>query len=111
MVGIIDGHVRVTGFFEKTTDELLEERLVLDEHNIEYDILWRTTAAERPSFRKLYNRLNYVKLSREESAAWQQFDGVIHTSVRDQALLIRAAPAKRTAVIPTEVYTTPFRPT
>ena len=38
-------------------------RLVLDEHNIEYDILSRTTAAEgrryAPSMRKLYNWANY----------------------------------------------------
>ena len=45
-------------------------RLVLDEHNIEYDILWRTSSTERPSLRKLYSRVNYLKLRREERAAW-----------------------------------------
>jgi sugar transferase (PEP-CTERM/EpsH1 system associated) len=86
-------------------------RLVLDEHNIEYDILWRTTATERPSVRKLYNWANYLKLRREERAAWQQFDGITLTSERDERLLRRDAPGKRTAVIPNAVDTEFFRPT
>lgn len=85
-------------------------RLVLDEHNIEYDILWRTTAAERLSIRKLYNRVNYIKLRREERAAWQQFDGITLTSDRDAMLLHRDAPEKPTAVIPNAVDTELFRP-
>ena len=31
---------------------------------------------------KLYNRVNYLKLRREERAAWQQFDGITLTSER-----------------------------
>ena len=85
-------------------------RLVLDEHNIEYDILWRTTAAEPPSIRKLYNWANYLKLRREERAAWQQFDGITLTSERDEQLLHRATPAKPTAVIPNAVDTEFFQP-
>jgi sugar transferase (PEP-CTERM/EpsH1 system associated) len=85
-------------------------RLVLDEHNIEYDILRRTTAAERPSVRKLYNWANYLKLRREERAAWRQFDGVTLTSERDEGLLHRDAPEKRTAVIPNGVDTEFFHP-
>lgn len=85
-------------------------RLVLDEHNIEYDILRRTTSAERPSLRKLYNRINYLKLRREERAAWQQYDGVTLTSERDERLLRRDAPDKPTAVIPNAVDTDFFRP-
>ena len=88
--------------------------LVLDEHNIEYDILWRTTAAERrryaPSIRKLYNWANYLKLRREERAAWRQFDGITLTSERDERLLRRDAPEKRTAVIPNAVDTEFFQP-
>src|SRR5206468_2870362 len=84
-------------------------RLVLDEHNIEYDILRRTTSAERPSLRKLYNRINYLKLRREEQAAWQQFDGITLTSERDERLLRRDAPDKPTAVIPNAVDTDFFQ--
>jgi polysaccharide biosynthesis protein PslH len=85
-------------------------RLVLDEHNIEYDILRRTAGAERPSVRKLYNWANYLKMRREERAAWQQFDGITLTSERDERLLRRDAPDKRTAVIPNGVDTEFFRP-
>jgi len=85
-------------------------RLVLDEHNIEYDILWRTTAAERPSIRKLYNWANYLKLRREERAAWQRFDGITLTSERDEQLLRRDAPNTPTAVTPNAVDTDFFQP-
>jgi glycosyltransferase involved in cell wall biosynthesis len=85
-------------------------RLVLDEHNIEYDVLRRTTSAERPSLRKLYNWANYLKLRREELTAWRQLDGVTLTSERDEALLRRDAPETRTAVIPNAVDTDFFRP-
>jgi sugar transferase (PEP-CTERM/EpsH1 system associated) len=85
-------------------------RLVLDEHNIEYDILRRTAAAERPSIRKLYNWANSLKLRREERAAWQRYDGITLTSERDEQLLRRDAPEKRTAVIPNGVDTEYFRP-
>ena len=75
-------------------------RLVLDEHNIEYDILRRTTAAERPSPRKLYNWANYLKLRREERAAWQQFDGITLPPRETSSYCAATLPSKRTAVIP-----------
>jgi polysaccharide biosynthesis protein PslH len=80
-------------------------RLVLDEHNIEYDILWRTTTAEPTSARKIYSWVNYLKLRREERAAWRQFDGVTLTSDRDERMLRRDVPETRTGVIPNGVDT------
>ena len=85
-------------------------RLVLDEHNIEYDILRRTTTAEGASVRKLYSWVNYLKLRNEERAAWQKFDGVTLTSERDELVLRRDAPGTRTAVIPNGVDTAFFAP-
>ena len=85
-------------------------RLVLDEHNIEYDILFRTTTAERLTLRKLYSWVNYLKLRGEERAAWQQFDGVTLTSERDEMVLRRDASGTRTAVIPNGVDTEFFVP-
>ena len=85
-------------------------RRVLDEHNIEYDILRRTANAGRSPVRKVYNRANYLKLRREEQAAWQQYDGITLTSERDEAILRRYAPGKPTAVIPNGVDTEHFRP-
>ena len=87
---------------------------VLDEHNIEYDILRRTTAVEQrgyaPSIRKLYNWANFLKLRREERAAWQRFDGITLTSERDEQMLRLDAPGKQTAVIPNAVDTEFFQP-
>lgn len=85
-------------------------RHVLDEHNVEYDILRRTTAAERASPRKLYNWANYLKLRREERSAWQHFDGVTLTSERDAQIVRQEAPGTPTAVIPNGVDTEFFRP-
>ena len=66
-------------------------RLVLDEHNIEYDILRRS--AESGSLdRKVFNALNWRKLRREEVAAWRRFDGCTVTSVRDLRILQEKAP-------------------
>ena len=85
-------------------------RLVLDEHNIEYDILRRTTSAERASVRKIYSWVNFLKLRNEERAAWEQFDGVTLTSERDELVLCGDAPGTRTAVIPNGVDTEFFAP-
>lgn len=85
-------------------------RLVLDEHNIEYDVLRRTTATERPSIRKFYNWVNHLKLRCEERSAWHRADGITLTSERDEELVRQYASDKRTAVIPNAVDTEFFRP-
>lgn len=85
-------------------------KLVLDEHNIEYDILYRTYLAERGLGRKLYNYVDYLKLRREERRIWRKFDGCTLTSVRDEQLLRRDYPALPTTVVPNAVDTTFFRP-
>ncbi len=86
-------------------------RLVLDEHNIEYDVLWRTATSERLSVRKLYSWVNYLKFRREERAAWRRFDGVTLTSERDREIVRRDLPSKPAAVIPNGVDADLFRPT
>jgi glycosyltransferase involved in cell wall biosynthesis len=84
--------------------------LVLDEHNVEYDILRRTWAGGAAPARKLYNYVDYLKLRREERAAWRRFDGCALTSARDERLLRDAYPHARTAVVPNAVDTSAFRP-
>lgn len=84
--------------------------LVLDEHNIEYDILYRTYKAETQWVRRLYNYVNFLKLRREECAAWRRFDGCVLTSVRDQQMLQQELPTLPTAVVPNAVDTASFRP-
>jgi len=84
-------------------------RLVLDEHNVEYDILRRTANATRFD-RKVYNALNYRKLRREEIRAWRRFDGCAFTSERDEGLARGEVPNLRTAVIPNGVDVDAFKP-
>jgi glycosyltransferase involved in cell wall biosynthesis len=77
--------------------------VVLDEHNVEYDILKRTVGGAGGKFRLVYNALNWRKLAFEERAAWRRFHGVALTSRRDEALLNAEAPGVRTAVVPNGV--------
>jgi glycosyltransferase involved in cell wall biosynthesis len=85
-------------------------RIVLDEHNIEYDILRRTSAAEGGLVRRLYNYLDFQKLRGEERGAWRRIDGCTLTSARDEAILREQAPALPTKVVPNGVDLEHFRP-
>jgi glycosyltransferase involved in cell wall biosynthesis len=85
-------------------------RIVLDEHNIEFDILRRTAAADVGLWRKFYSAVNWRKLKREEQGAWQRFDGVTVTSDRDAQVLHELQPGAPLAVIPNGVDIEQFRP-
>lgn len=85
-------------------------KLVLDEHNIEYDVLRRTARVERSPLRKLYSYLDYLKLRREEQAIWRKFDGCVLTSARDQGILGSDFPQLPTRVVPNAVDADFFQP-
>ena len=84
--------------------------LVLDEHNIEYDLQRRTAGSAEGLTRRVYNSLNWRKLGWEEKAAWRRFDGVVLTSERDAQVLSEASPSTRRAVVPNGVNVEQFRP-
>jgi glycosyltransferase involved in cell wall biosynthesis len=84
--------------------------LVLDAHNVEYEVLYRTYRVERHPTRKLFSYLNYRKLRREERAIWAKFDGCAVTSARDERVVRREYPTLPTAVVPNAVDTGSFRP-
>lgn len=84
--------------------------LVLDEHNIEYDLVKRFAEAPGELSRKLYNATNWRKLKREEVSTWRRFDGVVLTSARDDELLRSIEPQTRTAVVPNAVDLDEFAP-
>ncbi|HTQ04338.1 MAG TPA: glycosyltransferase family 4 protein, partial [Polyangiaceae bacterium] len=77
--------------------------VVLDEHNIEYDVLKRTAEASTTLPRRIYNALNWRKLEREERASWRRFDGILATSERDAAFIRRDLPTARVLVAPNGV--------
>ena len=85
-------------------------RLVLDEHNVEYDLLRQVAGGEIGLGRRIYTALNWRKLRREETEAWRTFDGVTVTSPHDEAIVRAAVPGGRTAIIPNAVDVESFRP-
>lgn len=84
--------------------------LVLDEHNVEYDIVRRTALTTTRLDRKAYCLVNWRKVRAEEIAAWRRFDGCTVTSERDEAMLRRDVPDAATAVVPNAVDIDAFRP-
>jgi polysaccharide biosynthesis protein PslH len=84
--------------------------VVLDEHNIEYELLARTASEERAPWRRLFNWMEYRKVRREEQSAWEQADACVFTSEREAAIVRRLLPAQRIAVVPNGVDIEYFRP-
>ncbi len=85
-------------------------RLVLDEHNVEFDLVRQMTGAGRGLVRHLYNSVDWRKVRREEVAAWRSFDGVMFTSSPDEGRARALVPAVRSRVIPNAVDVDFFRP-
>jgi polysaccharide biosynthesis protein PslH len=84
--------------------------LLVDEHNIEYELLYRTFKTERSPLRKLYNWVEYRKFRGEERRSWTHSNGCILTSDREETILRRYAPHTPTLVVPNGVDIENFRP-
>ena len=85
-------------------------RLVLDEHNIEYEVFARMHKSERSLPRRLFNRLEYTRFRRLERAWWRQVDGCAVTSEREAAIVRSHAPKTPLAVVPNGVDLDYFSP-
>ena len=85
-------------------------RLLLDEHNVEYDLGRQMTGLELGLGRHLYNSLNWRKIRREELAAWRRFDGVMFTSAQDEERAHSSVPSVRSRLIPNAVDLKFFAP-
>ena len=72
--------------------------LVVDEHNIEYELLYRMYKTERSAIRRLYNWLEFKKFKREEISSWRTVSGCVMTSGREQEIVKALAPATPTIV-------------
>ena len=84
--------------------------VVLDEHNIEYELLYRMYLSERTGFRRFYNWLEYKKYAREERAFWKRVDACIFTSDRETAMLRSQIPGLRAVTAPNGVDIEYFQP-
>lgn len=74
--------------------------LVVDSHNIDYDLARQYTRTGGSLLRRLYAEANWRKLRREELGTYGRADGVYLCSVADQQRLLDDIPTARTMVIP-----------
>jgi len=86
-------------------------KVVLDEHNIEYELLDRMQATERSPLRRFYNWTEFRKFRPVEQRAWQRADGVTVTSERERSLVRASVPSADVVVAPNAVDTEHFCPT
>jgi polysaccharide biosynthesis protein PslH len=84
-------------------------RLVIDQHNLEYEICWRTYQREKFGTRKLYSWLEARKLKPEELRRCGNADLVLVTSERECIELKRQVPSCVVAQVPNGVDTTFFQ--
>ena len=87
-----------------------EAVMVLDEHNVEYEIPLRSVTVDGSLPRKLYDRLEYLKVRAEEERAWRRVDACAVTSSRDAVTIRRAFPHALVDVVPNGVDTRYFSP-
>jgi sugar transferase (PEP-CTERM/EpsH1 system associated) len=85
-------------------------RVVLDEHDIVYELLDSMARADRSPLRRLYNRLEHRKFMSEEVAIWGRVSAVVTTSRREARIIGAAAPDTPVMVAPNGVDVDYFRP-
>jgi polysaccharide biosynthesis protein PslH len=74
--------------------------LVVDSHEIAYDLTRQFARAGGSLGRRLYFSANWRKLRREELGTYRDADGVYLCSMEDEQRLLDQVPGVRTAVIP-----------
>jgi glycosyltransferase involved in cell wall biosynthesis len=92
--------------FRYPTDTLL----VLDEHNVEYEVFQRMQEGERSRLRRAYHGLEHLRFRRFEQAWWRRVDACVVTSPREEQIVRREASLTPAAVVPNGVDTERFRP-
>jgi polysaccharide biosynthesis protein PslH len=74
--------------------------LVVDSHNIDYDLARQYARNGNSLARRIYAGVNWRKLRREELATYRGAEGVYLCSAVDERRLLNEVPGVRTAVIP-----------
>jgi glycosyltransferase involved in cell wall biosynthesis len=74
--------------------------LVVDSHNIDYDLARQYAGAGASPGRRFYAAVNWRKLRREELGTYRDADGVYVCSAADERRLLEQVPGVRTAIIP-----------
>jgi glycosyltransferase involved in cell wall biosynthesis len=84
--------------------------VVIDNHNVEFDIHRRTAAVKGPISRRLYAACQYWPTRREETRHGLRADLLLATSVRDRDLFKQKIRLERVAVVPNGIDLVEFRP-
>ena len=87
-----------------------EPALVLDLHNIDYDLARQYAENGSTVWRRLYYQANWRKLYREEVEAYRGADGICLCSADDERRLLAEVPDARTTVIPNAADVDYFQP-
>jgi len=74
--------------------------LVIDTHEIAFDLVRQFSRHAGTRARKLYAAVNWQKLRHDEVAAFRRADGLCACSVADREKILQEAPGARTAVVP-----------
>jgi glycosyltransferase involved in cell wall biosynthesis len=74
--------------------------LVVDSHNIDYDLARQYSGVGNRPARRIYAGVNWRKLRREELGTYSDADGVYLCSAADERRLLDQVPGVRTTVIP-----------
>jgi len=78
-------------------------RVIIDQHNIEYELLQRTYKHERALLRKWYNWQEYRLIKRVEIERCRRADLVVVTSMRERGILKDLLPENSVELVPNGV--------
>ena len=84
--------------------------VVLDEHNIEFELYKRMYQTERSAARRAYNLVEYLRFRRFEQRSWRCVDGVLVCSEREVSIVRGNAPTVPLGVAPNGVDLEYFAP-
>ncbi len=85
-------------------------RIVVDEHNLEYELMERSAAQAKSVWRRLHYSLEAATLKRVELELLARAGLISVTSERERLLLMKTLPAARVMVTPNGVDTQLFTP-
>jgi glycosyltransferase involved in cell wall biosynthesis len=85
-------------------------RVVLDEHNIDYEVFQRMCESERSRLRRIFHRIECRRFRHFERNAWTRIHGCAVTSEREEPIVHEAAPSTPTAAVPNGVDLGYFAP-
>ena len=87
-----------------------EPRIVIDEHNVDYEVYARMHETERSPLRRAFYRSQERRFEQFEQRAWQEVAAVVATSEREAEIMRRHAPDTSVTAVPNGVDVDYFRP-